>query len=73
MSKKDWLESPAWAKALAQDANGRWHWYSCKPDALLKDGVWGMLVPRPFSGELFQDAGRDEPNENWMHTLEEKP
>lgn len=31
-------DAPRWAKFLAQDEDGTWHWFETKPYAI--DGVW---------------------------------
>jgi len=61
----NWQEAPKWAKAAAQDEDGRWYYYD--------------KVPRPgFSGWLFK--GRKsrfikltEPNVKWREALILRP
>ncbi len=60
-----WQFAPRWAKYLAQDANGKWWFFSAKP----VEGVneW-MCQP----GQMAHEAGQGKPNAKWRDTLEAK-
>lgn len=63
--KPDWRAAPEWAKFLAQDQTGRWHWYERAP--IISEGYWA--VPQPDS--RWDDA---EPElDSWEHSLEPRP
>ena len=36
--KPDWDIAPNWARYLARDISGKWHWYAAKPS--WHDGYW---------------------------------
>lgn len=62
--KPDWQYAPEWARYLAMNKDGRWHWYEYKPVARFTSW-WehreGKAVPVPM---FYQD---------WRDTLETRP
>lgn len=40
MKKVDWEYAPDWAEFAAMDHDGRWFFFSRKPEFSFKDGVW---------------------------------
>ena len=67
MSKPDWEDAPNFAMWLAQDWNGRWYWYECKPRSYTirwSRGKAFMLACDRFAGQV---------NKNWKNTLERRP
>ncbi len=69
--KPDWKDAPEWAKWLAMDSDGEWHWYSHKPEPNTTSECW--LNPDAADGEppRCQYAGR-KTNE-WVEMLEPRP
>ena len=67
----EWNQAPEWANWLAQDADGYWYWFNCKPVPVKKEGF--------FSSEENEEnyrcelARRGEPNALWALTREARP
>lgn len=55
--------APDWAQYKAQDADGEWCRYACRPVARVKYGHWVVSKGR------IDTAGHGEPNPNWRDTL----
>ena len=60
-----WKDAPYWAEWLAQDSDGEWYWFDCKPDG--KEGVWAM------TGDVVSKAGYTKVYRDWSSTLERRP
>lgn len=67
MSKPIWRGLPPAARYIAQDEDGGWYWYVGEPIPYAEEGVWDP------GEELFRFIYRDDPNPNWINTLEECP
>jgi hypothetical protein len=60
--KPDWKEdAPCWARYLAMDYHGEWHWFEAKPQ-MGRSGWW-------ISSGRYLRANHDD----WRSTLEERP
>lgn len=66
MSKPKWSESPEWVNYIAQDADGTWCMYEEIPHRIKTGWIQDL-------GTDCEDGDTDEPNENWLKTLEERP
>jgi hypothetical protein len=66
MNKPKWKDAPRWAKYMAMDGDGQWHWYRDKPDAILEDGEWGTLG-------RYKEAYVKKKDDDWKKTLEKRP
>lgn len=68
--KPSWGDAPKWAKWLAQDEEGKWHWHEEKPHPCEDHeggGVWGR-------GNKYQrqEAQATTPW-TWEDTLQKRP
>ena len=59
--KPDWRDAPEWAKWLAMDQNGEWHWYEERPSH-------GMESWIPMDGRMLY-SGADS---CWKDSLEQR-
>ena len=68
MSKPSWKDAPLGTNYLAQDEDGRYHWYEEEPHICFVSyiGEWGT------EGK-YRYAGFDPNSSNWMKSLEKKP
>lgn len=62
--KPNWENAPDWARYLAMDKDGRWHWYEHKPVARFTIW-WEHRAGRKQAVPMFY--------QDWRDTLEEKP
>jgi hypothetical protein len=67
--KPDWKDAPEWAKFLAQDCDGRWHWFEAKPEWDDGPGEWVYADDTPDTSR-FQQAAAEVSHE---YTLEPRP
>lgn len=68
-----WDDAPEWAGWLAQDLNGKWHFYSVKP--IIEDGAkqWSHeSASEEYRHKRADDIKRPE-NEFWRNTLQSRP
>lgn len=65
--KPDWKFAPSEAMYLAQDADGTWVFYTCKPYIEARYNRWNYR-----SGEHF-DQNKCAKNPDWKNTLESRP
>jgi hypothetical protein len=63
--KPDWKDAPEWAKFLAMDRNGEWHWYECEPNPDSYEDQW-------MTAERYSLASTTILAE-WESTLEPRP
>ena len=63
--KPSWKNAPAWAKWLAQDADGTWYWYEFRPEPSKSNPTW-MRV----QGAVLRATAATS---TWNDTLERKP
>lgn len=63
--KPDWATAPEWAKWLAQNADGEWHWYQLCP-------VVRALFFQ-YAGGASKHAGTGQWNLEYYNTLERRP
>jgi len=67
--KPEWKDAPEWAKWLAQNGVGFWHWYEKEPTPAKNWNGWMM----PDGGKTwFVSIGRWNQN-GWKETLESRP
>lgn len=71
MIKPDWKESPDWIQWIAQDADGIWHGYDIRPDALANE--FGRPDLNQFNQGRFILLERGSPEREWRSTLERRP
>jgi hypothetical protein len=64
-NKPKWEDAPEWANYLAQDADGRWHWYKSEPIST-SDEEW-------YSNSQWEQADTKIFSQNWDKTLEARP
>jgi len=45
--KPNWVDAPKWAKWLAMDRSGNWHWFASEPEwkPMLGHGEWDSINP----------------------------
>ena len=73
MPVSTWAEAPAWANFEAQDADGRWYFYSHRPIVNGK-GFYMDISQKLANGEyLVHAAGKSAPSTHWRTSLEERP
>ena len=63
----DWTTAPAGFDWLAQDADGKWFWYSVEPQCNPSGGVWRS------NSRQQQYAGSSPDAENWENSLQTHP
>jgi hypothetical protein len=59
--KPDWKDAPEWAKWLAMDEDGQWHWFDIEP--ALGHKMWYPVGGCDETAEL----------EDWNLSLEHRP
>ena len=64
MGPPPWSEAPGWAEWVAMTPNGKWRWFSVKPD----DVPGGWLVTDGFSLPQYDFKG--DRHRHWTETLE---
>lgn len=57
MEKPKWASAPDWAKWLARDTDGTWHWFSSKPK--WKEPEW-VKQPGSWMEEAFSSYTRSK-------------
>lgn len=62
----DWRTAPQWACYMAQDLNGGWWWYECRP------------TPSPSGGWMSSQPGSriqrcETANPDWRQTIQSRP
>ncbi len=63
----DWALAPEGFNWAAQDADGRWYWYSQLPQPGIGGGVWRA------NSRHQQYAGTAAPNpDGWLHSLQQR-
>lgn len=63
MDKPDWKDAPEWAKYLAQDKDGEWYWFECRPE--MESECWYLSK---YVGQTEKAS-----KEAWERTLEPRP
>lgn len=63
----NWEQAPAGWDWAAQDADGKWYWYSTQPILGIGGGVWRS------NSRHQQFAYQAEPNPNWHQSLCQRP
>ena len=69
-----WGSAPDWAQWLAQDENGKWHFYDGEPTANHSTIQW--WVNQTTKEQNFELAACDLPSEenpSWRNTLQRRP
>ena len=66
--KPDWKDAPSWANFRAQDDNGEWYWFECKPKFNAHRGTWNEDKGRWISFTLYNSQNRTDNG-----TLEPRP
>lgn len=69
--KPDWKDAPEWAKFLAMDKDGTWHWYQEELYPDQDEGQWmffGAHCRYEIAGK--QNSTTDD---EWKATLEPRP
>lgn len=69
-----WGKAPDWAQWLAQDENGKWHFYDGEPTA--KHSAIQWWVNQTTKEQNFELAACDLPSEenpSWRNTLQRRP
>jgi hypothetical protein len=63
----NWEEAPQWAGYAAQDKDGQWWWFQCKPTCRKDSGIWTES----------SDGGKLErftiANGNWQNSITARP
>lgn len=67
--KPDWEKAPPWAKYLAMDGNGAWHWFSERPDSFNVTETW----VESFDGGRKRVRARLPADCGWQTSIEERP
>jgi hypothetical protein len=58
--KPDWRGAPVWANFLAQDGDGEWYWFECRPVPL--KGQWRAKDGQSLlAGTSYVPVGPMEP------------
>ena len=65
MSKPSWDDSPSWARYLAMDANGTWHWYEEEPIKCQYENEWLTYGDYIQASSIIKDG--------WKDSLEKRP
>jgi hypothetical protein len=66
MIKPDWSKAPKWAKWVAEDEDGVWHWYEKKPVILTKYcRVWDYVDGEVEEVKHFENL--------WKYSLSRRP
>ena len=67
-NKPNWKDAPEWAKFLAMDEDGEWHWYQYKPiEPSLSDpsaDSWGTKSGKWTSCKRWKSISSLEKREN---------
>lgn len=77
--KPDWKNAPGWAKWLAMDASGYWHWLEYEPEWDEAEGEWMLTSDMSIEDEGLCSPASNKPDcdgPDWglaWDTLENKP
>ncbi len=63
----DWTQAPDGFNWLAQDADGKWFWYSVQPRCGQDGGVWRS------NSRQQRYAGTGQPQADWWQSLQTRP
>jgi len=59
MRNPNWDMAPVWANYVAQNEDGRWHWYESKPTPMHQARAWGTIGKRESVWPTVVDYWRE--------------
>ena len=68
-----WKDAPPWAKWLAQDESGVWHWFEYRPRNTLYVHRWQVPDSTARNGNLGSSRRASPSSIDWKKSLEYKP